>query len=103
MVMSGVPRRFAFFEVEFGVVGSGRRVVTAGENRSSGETTNPHFVRGISNHHENHHETVQKAENLGIPDSSEKISIAGGRFLMHGMYGKYFLSFPQKKNLTREN
>ena len=45
MAMAGVARRFAFFEVEFGV-GSGRRVVTAGENPSSGETTNPHFVRG---------------------------------------------------------
>ena len=40
MAMAGVARRFAFFEVEFGVV------VTAGENPSSGETTNPHFVRG---------------------------------------------------------
>ena len=43
MAMAGVARRFAFFEVEFGVVVV---VVTAGENPSSGETTNPHFVRG---------------------------------------------------------
>ena len=41
MAMAGVARRFAFFDVEFGVV------VTAGENLSSGETTNPHFVRGL--------------------------------------------------------
>ena len=43
MAMTGVARRFAFFEVPFGVV-----VVTAGENPSSGETTNPHSVRGLS-------------------------------------------------------
>ena len=42
MAMAGVARLFAFFEVPFGVV----VVVTAGENPSSGETTNPHFVRG---------------------------------------------------------
>ena len=47
MAMAGVARRFAFFEVEFGVgSGVGSRVVTAVENPSSGETTNPHFVRG---------------------------------------------------------
>ena len=40
MAMTGVASRFAFFDLEFGVV-------AAGENLSSGETTNPHFVRGL--------------------------------------------------------
>ena len=44
MAMAGVARRFAFFEVEFAVGGGG--VVATGENLSSSETTNPHFVRG---------------------------------------------------------
>ena len=41
MAMAGVPRRFAFFEVYF------RWLLTRGENPRSGETTNPHFVRGL--------------------------------------------------------
>ena len=40
MAMTGVASRFAFFEVYF------RRLLTRGENPRSGETTNPHFVRG---------------------------------------------------------
>ena len=45
MAMTGVASRFAFFDLEFAIISQS---VTNGENEQSGETTNPHYVRGQS-------------------------------------------------------
>ena len=50
----GVVSRFAFFDLEF------LSLLTCGENLGSGETTNPHYVRGLYPHYVSQKMTVQR-------------------------------------------